>query len=464
MIVRASRALVAALGACDDRVTPLKQRLLSNLSGFVTGSYITRDECDAAFARMHQRDRIGDRIHLVLACIAMIGIAGPVSVVDIAVLPMVGFFVVRTFNTFPVWIHGFGQPFILVSLALASLLAMSLLWSPDIGAGLEHLSELRWLMLLGFVFPVIEHRRVLIACLCLGYVIAYGAQVVDAFDGFGNPWLAERLWHEPNRISGWWGPAVGGSMLVGALGLHLPAAVMGRGRGRIVGVAGALVTIAALIASGTRGAWIAAVVLVVIAVIVAGMVGKLKGRTLMIGGALLVVVIGAMAMLRGDAILHRFDNARQEIARAVDGDTASPTGARISMGHQALLAGARHPIRGLGAGGFGPLMVQRTADDTDDQAHPHSTLLRLWSEHGIPGVLIGTLLGAVLLVNGWRCVPSEQRGTYQMGPFFAVIGLILVSAFDSVLINLNTLALIGVLAALCPAYLPRGQAERPSLS
>lgn len=428
----------------------------------MTGSYITRDQCDLAFERMHARDGIGDRIHLVLACIAMIGVAGPVSVVDFVMMPLAAFFLVRVINTFPVWIHGFGQPFVLVSLMLAGLMGLSLLWSPDVYAGLENLSELRWLMLLGFIFPVIEHRRLLIACLCFGFVIGYGAQVVDAFDGFGNAWLADRLWHEPSRISGWWDPAVGGSMLVAALGLHLPAAVMGSGRGRLIGLIGSGVTVAALIATGTRGAWIAAIVLVVVALLVSASQGRLKGRSLVIGGVVLVVVILVMGVLKGDAIAERFDDGRAEIARAIDGDMESSTGARISMGAQAIRAGAHHPAGGLGAGGYGLWMEERTAERFDDLAHPHSTLLRLWSEHGLPGVLVGTMLAVVLLVNGWRCVPAGERGTYLMGPFFAAAGLMLVSGFDSVLINVNTAAMVGVLAALCPAYIPNTGGKRDS--
>jgi len=454
--------------ARDDRVTPLKQRLLSNLNSFVTGSYITRDQCDQAFERMHSRDSIGDRIHLVLACIAMIGIAGPVSVVDIAVMPLAAFFLIRVMNTFPIWIHGFGQPFVLVSLMLAGLMGLSLLWSPDIGAGLEHLSELRWLMLIGFIYPVIEHRRVLIACLCFGFVIGYGAQVIDAFDGFGNQWLADRLWHEPSRISGWWDPAVGGSMLVAALGLHLPAAVMGSGWGRVIGLIGSAVTIAALIATGTRGAWIASVVLIVIVIIIASIItihnkerqGRFNALPIVIGGLVLVVVIAGMFLAQGDVISQRFDTARDEIARAADGDIANSTGARISMGRQAIRAGALHPLGGLGAGGFRDWMSEQTPENYDDHAHAHSSVLRLWSEHGLPGVLIGMLLATVLLVNGWRCAPDGERGTYLMGPFFATIGLVLVSGFDSVLINVNTMAMVGVLAALCPAYIPNSSAER----
>lgn len=381
----------------------------------------------------------------------MIGIAGPVSVVDIAVLPLAGFFLVRVFNTFPVWIHGFGQPVVLTGLMLAALMSVSLLWSEDPSAGLEHIGELRWLAMIGFIYPVIEHRRVLIACLCIGFVIGNGAQVVDAFDGFGNVWLADRLWHEPSRISGWWDPAVGGSLLVAGLGLHLPAALMGTGRWRVVGLLCSAMTIVALIATGTRGAWVASVALVVVALVIAARRGSMKGRTILIAGV--AVVILAIGALQIESVSGRVHDARGEIARAIEGDFESFTGARISMANQAARAGMGHPVGGLGAGGFRTWMEERTGSVVDDQSHAHSTGLQLWAEHGAPGVLLGVLLAGVLLVNAWRCGAGSSSG-YSMGPFYAAVGLVLVGVFDSVLINVNTAAMFGALAALSPAYVP----------
>lgn len=465
-IVRLWGAVVAQTTFCDDRVTSLKHAIWTNLSGFVTGSYVTRDLCDRAFERMHARDRIGDRIHLVLACLAMIGILGPVSVVDILVLPMVVFFLVRVLNTFPVWIHGFGQPIVLASIMLAALMGVSLLWSESPRAGLEHMSELRWFAMIGFVYPVIEHRRVLIACLCIGFLIGNGSQLIDAFNGFGNPWLADRLWHEPDRISGWWDPAVGGSVLVAGLGLHLPAAMMGRGRCRVLGLAGTAITLVALVATGTRGAWIAAVLLMVFAFVVAFMKGRSeqsrKGRAgILAAGLVLVVVIGAGVLARSDSTRQRVESARAEIARAMEGDFSSSTGARVSMANQALRAGFEHPAHGLGAGGFRDWMETQTAEPKDDHAHAHSSVLQIFAENGIPGVAMLLLIASVVLVNSWRCGIETvgERWGYSMGPFFAAVGLLLISAFDSVLINVHTMALLGALAALSPAYLPKPKAN-----
>lgn len=454
--------MVAQTAFCDDRVTPLKHAIWTNLSGFVTGSYVTRDLCDRAFERMHSRDRIGDRIHLVFACLAMIGILGPVSVVDILVLPLVVFFLVRTLNTFPVWIHGFGQPIVLAAIMLAAVMGVSLLWSENPHAGLEHMSELRWFAMIGFVYPVIEHRRVLIACLCVGFLIGNLSQLIDAFNGFGNAWLADRLWHEPNRISGWWDPAVGGSVLVAGVGLHLPAAMMGRGRWRVVGLAGTAVTLVALVATGTRGAWIAAVVLIVFAFAVAILRKRSgqsrKGRAgLLFAGLVLVVVIGGGVFARSDSTRQRVGAARSEIARAMDGDFSSSTGARVSMANQAVRAGLGYPVQGLGAGGFRDWMETQTEEPLDNHAHAHSSIMHVFAEHGVPGVLLLLLLASIVLVNCWRCgIGAAGDGWgYSMGPFFAAVGLLLVSAFDSVLINVNTMALLGALAALSPAYLPK---------
>ncbi|MFK7759930.1 MAG: O-antigen ligase family protein [Phycisphaerales bacterium] len=438
----------------------------SCFKGFLTGSYISRDQCDRAFERMHTRDGIGDQIHLVFACIAMVGIAGPVSVVDIAVLPMVVFFLIRVINTFPVWIHGFGQPVVLVAMALAGLMGLSLMWSSDPVAGLENMSELRWLAMIGFVYPVIEHRRLLLACLCAGFVLGHGAQVIDAFNGFGNAWLYNALWHEPNRVSGWWDPAVGGSLLVGVLGLHLPSALIGRGRWRVLGVMGSLITMTALLATGTRGAWIASAGLIVLALLCAGtryirVSERSTKRLLWTAGFVCAATVGGVVVILSvpkvggvfEPANSRVQETRVEIARAMDGDLGSFTGARISMGTQAVRAGAEHPILGLGAGGFRDWMQAQTPEVLDDHAHAHSSGLQLWSEHGLPGVLLGVVLVLVLIVSAWRTARAGGH-PYDYATLGAITGLLMVSAFDSILMNVNTAAMLGALAALSPSYAP----------
>jgi O-antigen ligase len=429
----------------------LRVALLNPIARFVSGSYITRDPCERAFARMHERDRIGDRIHLALACVCMALVSGPVSVAVLAPVPLVVFFFVRVLNTGPIWIHGLGQPVVIATGLLAGWMALSLAWSSDPATGFEMMGQLRWMTLLVFVYPVIERRMALIAALALGFVLGHGAQVIDAFNGFGNAWLADALWHEPERISGWWDPAVGGSVLVGALGLHLPGALGGKGRARWVALLGCAITTIALVATGTRGAWIAALVMLVLAIGARVVMSRRYG----VGIALLIVVlVGAgvsFALVREGAGV-RIDQAREQIRRASEGDLDSTIGARISMADKAIESFAAHPVRGVGAGGFRGVM--ETTDSTlDDAAHAHNQVLQWASELGFVGLAMGVLVVVCALVGAARWARLDPW-SYRAAPLWGMIGLVLVSAFDSVMVNLHSAALFGALSALCPVWAP----------
>ncbi len=57
----------------------------------------------------------------------------------------------------------------------------------------------------------------------------------------------------PGRNSGWWQPVVGGTMLTAGVGLHLPAALTGRGKWRLIGVFGLVASISGVAATGLAG-------------------------------------------------------------------------------------------------------------------------------------------------------------------------------------------------------------------
>ncbi len=398
---------------------------------------------------MHQRDRIGDTIHLVLGCLCMAMISGPVSVAVFAPIPLVVFFLIRVLNTGPIWIHGFGQPVVISGVLLAGWSALSLTWSSDPGAGAESIAQLRWFALLGFVYPIIERRGALLGALALGFVFGFGAQVIDGFNGFGNLWLEEALWHEPERVSGWWDPAVGGSVLVAALGIHIPSAVGGKGRMRWIALGACAVTTIALVATGTRGAWIAGVVMLVLAL------GARVWSSKRVGIALLgVVVIGAgvsFLMVR-EGVGTRIEQARAQIERAREGDLDSTIGARISMADHAFRSFLEHPIRGVGVGGFRGVMEQ-TDSTLDDAAHAHNQVLQWMCELGIVGLALGVLVVVCSLVGAWRWARVDPW-SYRAAPLWGMIGLVLVSAFDSVFVNLHTGALMGAFVALSPVWSP----------
>ena len=402
---------------------------------------------------MHRWDSIGDRVHLVFACLGLVCLFGPVTLTEVAFGPLVVFFVIRVFNTLPVWIHGFGQPAVLMAIAIAGWMMITLSWSADRALGWEEISQLRWFVLVGLIFPVIEKRMVLIGAMCLGIALAQLGQIADAFDGFGIGWLGELVANQPNRISGWWQPVVGGSILVAAVGMHLPTAICGAGRTRLVGLAGAMIAGVGLIATNSRGAWIAGV-LMIAAVSVFALRTKRVGfkRTgLVIGVG--VMVIASAGLLMRDRIGDRIDETRAELREIGEGKLDSMTGVRVMMGQRAIDAGLAHPVGGVGAGGF-ESWANIEGEENRAHAHAHNSVLQIWSTLGTVGIVLWAGLLVIMLHGAWRIWDAQKEGMYGLAPMFAIIGLGLGSITDSVQLSTQTAAMLGALAALSPAYRP----------
>lgn len=423
------------------------------IRGLIDGSYIDRNACDAAFERMHLRDAIGDRIHLVFAFLGIVCLFGPVTITEIALAPLAVFFVVRVFNTLPIWIHGFGQPVSLAVIALAIWMILSLQWSGDPSLGWEEIAQLRWFLLAGLLFPVIEKRIVLIFAMCLGVAIGQLAQILDAVNGFGIPLLADLVENHSGRISGWWHPVVGGSLLVGGLGLHLPAALLGAGRSRVFGVLGSLAVVIGIIATGTRGALIAAALLLVISAVFALFIKRIRVKNfIFLAGLALIVVVVAGLVMRS-AIESRLDETRAEVREIMNGQYDSYTGLRVRMAQLALDAGSQHPIGGVGAGGYQHWANQQDPD-SGAHAHAHNSVLQIISTLGGIGLFLWTMIIVIMIRSAWRIWDRDVEGVYGLGPMFAIIGIVLASITDSIQINAQTAAMLATLAALCPSYRP----------
>lgn len=422
------------------------------LLAFVDGSYVDRDARDLAIERMHRRDPRGDRLHLAAACLGLFMLSGPVSVTEFAFAPLLVLFVLRAPHAGAVWVHGFGQPAVLIALALAAWMGVTLLWSPDPAQGADEIGRLRWLLLPGLVFPVIERRAALTAALAGGVLVAGVAQLASGFDALRPPFETRF----PGRVSGWWDPVVAGSMQCAAVGLFLPAALRGAGRWRWFGLAGLGVALVGVLASGTRGAWIAAGVLVLVAtplILRRAPRAQWRAAVCVLGAG--AVVLGAAAWAQREEIGGRVGQARAELAAAAAGDLDTMTGARIAIMRLALESGVTRPW-GLGAGGvrsaaaarFGP---EHAAAGMD---HAHSSLLHLLGTAGLPGLLLGVLF----VWTVWRAARRAERGsdgvTVAAGLPYALLGLVLAGQFDAVHVNTQTCALLGALAALSPAAPP----------
>ncbi|MFG0305623.1 MAG: O-antigen ligase family protein [Phycisphaerales bacterium JB040] len=435
----------------DPRTPTIANFFRTGFRRFLTGAYIGREEATRAFERQRARDAIGDRVMLWLACLGVAGLCGPTVVSELALAPLAVFFFVRTFNTFPTWIHWFGQPMFLVALAFAAWQATTLLWTRDLRLGLDELSETRWAVVGVLVWPIIHRRRTLLAALAVGFVMAHAAQVWQYADwklGLHGPLYPP----DPRRLSGWWDPVVGGSMLTAAVGLHLPGAVFGRGRTRWLATAGLLAALVGVLATGSRGAWLASGALVLGTLVFA--LARSRSRRALVAGAGGLVALGiGLAVLWGP-VSSRVGQATAEIRDVAQGDRRSDIGRRVDMAEWAGRAIVARPVGGVGAGGYRAWVETREGPEVFD--HAHNSVLHLGATTGLVGLGLWGLLVWVVMRNASIGVRRLGDPGGTSGPLFALLGFVLVSAFDVVHLNAQTAALMWLLAGMCPTWEPPG--------
>lgn len=430
----------------------------------------------------HKLGRFGYPFHICLALLLCAGVVGPMAAVELGGIAVAVCFLTRL----PFVWRGVGdavrQPATILLLAWASWV-WALVWRDGFtDAGVHEASYQRWGPALVVLWAVMDRRRWMIAALGVGFALAQFAQLLE-FAGYA--WGVEQLvWSHPPapdpaaRVSGWWHqPAVGGSMLVACLGLHLGPAVFGGGRVRVMAVVACVATALAMVATGTRGAWIAGLTLTGLVVLAAVM---LRVKATGAGGSKRVIVGVLIALGLAGGCVFVLDGARERMLRLgtearaawVRGELDSDVGGRILAARAALDAAASHPIAGIGPGGFNThLRTYAEREGVKVSPHrfehlktAHNTVLHTLATQGVVGVLL--LFAAVLcaIAAGLRPHVSaglrgavglrEHLGTYASAPALALLGLVIAGAFDTTTLNASTAALSTILIALCGTVRP----------
>lgn len=441
---------------------------LAAASAVLAGAYLSREGAADAFTRQFKKDALGHRIHTALAMLTLAGICCRISIVEFAIIPLAAFSAIRVLNVWRCWIYAALSPVGALMIGLSVWAWVSLLWTGDVAQGLDEAYNTRWMFLPGLLWPVLDQRRKLIGAIVIGMLLANLGQVAHAI-GVRFEIDALRFPRMPDRNSGWWEPVVGGSMLMAALGLHLPAAAMGRGRMRVLGAAGAIATLVAILATGTRGAMLASAGLVALVGVVAAVrlvrAGGLRRR-----GVLASVVVGAVAVVgagvvMGPRVARRFDAAWGDLERAIEHkDFFTDTGGRLLMGWKGIEAAGEHPLIGVGVGGYKHWChadLERQGIDPADRnihAHAHNAYIHVASSFGIPALVAALGLLASALAGGLRAGIDAARprergwvdlGSYDAGPACAIAGLMMVGMFDPIITNVQTCALLCALMGLC---------------
>lgn len=407
------------------------------------------------------------KVYLALALLMCAGLAGPMSVCELAGAPLIAYFFIRAARLGRTWLIVPARPIPALVLVFAAWIVFSLLWSPNVAHGLDELGTLRWLWLILVLYPVLGHRRAIITALAIGFLLGQASQawhIASPRLGLDSPW--DRA---PGRYSGWWSPVSGGTILVACLGLHLPAAIKGRGWERLFGIGGSAFAALGLLATGTRGAWIAGALLVGFAGVWAVWTSPHRVRDAVVIGVLVVgamVVVLAAPPLRS-AVALRYEAGVAEVSRALtERDFTSDTGARILMNAKAVEAWLSSPYAGVGAGGYRAWVEQDLRANGIDPAtrsihdHAHNGLLHILATTGLVGAgIVGVVLVAAVRGALWHARRSPGDG-YALAPLFALLGLVLVSSFDPIHVNSQSSAMLFLMLALCIAPYPRPRERR----
>jgi O-antigen ligase len=449
------------------------------------------EQIEGLFAAQRAGDRVGLRIHFWLALGACFMAGWPTTFVDFAALPVLVCFLIRMTG----W-HRMLEPlafdrvvrWLLVWGAWAGL---SVLWTVARGkqehgtapAWMMDVRTLRFLALAIVIWPVMDRRTWLIVALMAGIACGQFSQVVH-LAGVAMGWTWIPFHRELGRISGWWDPVSGGTVLCAGLGLWLaPAMWAGSVRARWVGTLGVLATLGCIALTGTRGAWIGAAILVVIAIglrvcrresrrSAAWPFGVVMACAGVVGAGAMFALVQHKGAASGIGIEQRFRVGIDEVRNGFGPEGwRTDTGMRIAMWRWAAAEWRTHPVLGVGAGGYQPWVRVRTAEDAERlgapagaipgvHAHAHSTYMHTLATLGAVGFVLFMGLLIVAVVAGMRAPPAGASGGrlrdwLAMGPALGLIGLACAGLFDTITVNQQPSYMFFLLIALCVPSRPR---------
>ncbi len=439
----------------------------------------------AAFWFRYPVDRFGDPIHLALACLFCFAAAWPVSIAESAALALAICWLIRLPFIWRSQLLLCRQWHFILFLLLFLWHSASLLGIRDAKEGIEQWGAFRYAALIPALHPLARHRGWLMLAAATGFALGASIQILEAV----APAIIDAAAFEhrtpDGRIGGWWPPVLAGELLVGAIAIHL-AAVLHARTPHVASIAsvGALLSLGGILLSGTRGAWIAAALLVLIIVAVAFRT-RLRTPTSRRRAAvalLLACVAAAAALLATDAGRRRLVDARHEVLRLIErGESQTNIGLRARMLEWGWQAVMQHPLTGIGPGQFPSWVIASKSLATGDElgaieqfererhGHCHNTPLAMALAAGWPGLALLVASVTVCLFAGFRRSEHQAQGpalmhAYAAAPPWLLLATVLLWPFDAVIVSVQPMMLLMLAAALSPGWVPSMPGDRPAVT
>jgi O-antigen ligase len=175
------------------------------------------------------------------------------------------------------------------------------------------------------------------------------------------------------------------------------------------------------------------------------------------------IALGALAavvLASPESMLHKrvmlADEEYQQWRAGVPPAPTSSVGLRLELLRNTLEIIDRHPVFGVGTGGFAQAYARRVPDAGADRMHnPHNEFLMMFAQFGIAGLV----LLAGLFATQWR-LAARLPGRFEPAAARAlVLTFVVASALSSTLIDHSEGFLFAYLSGLLFAGYPVGGAQ-----
>ena len=231
---------------------------------------------------------------------------------------------------------------------------------------------------------------------------------------------------------------------------------LARTRFALLPLAGCAAGITASALSGSRGGWLA-LVLVVVPMIAYGSRGFGRRLALTLLGLLMAAILGAFVPRLG--VAQRIDDTVRELRQYDVGNSQTSAGARLQMWKGAVLMFQDHPLLGVGPANFSDglnRLIERHEIDPSarDFGHAHNDMLNALATGGLLGGLSLLLMyGAPLLFFSRVARRGDANKPVALAGIMLVVGYLLfglTQAMFSHHLGASFYALmVAVLAGLC---------------
>ncbi|MCH7547208.1 MAG: O-antigen ligase family protein [Planctomycetes bacterium] len=407
-----------------------------------------------------QSDPKGDRVQIVLAMLLLFTMSLTTAPSGIAFAALAVYTILRLHKTSACYEPVLRTPLLRIALVWVIWCAVTIFWSSSPEQGFDELSSTRMLLLPLLLWPVINRGPWLIVAVLAGVLVQNGVQLIHALN------LTDALRHgEGLRVGGLLHPIQTGVLCSCAVCWYLSAIIHEKSWRRWGAVVLAGIAFAGLIATGSRGPWLALAVALPLQVILI-VIRRPAARKAALIATICGILAGVVVMFLGYRMIsERFEDAKTEFRAAIEeGDYGTSVGLRIGLWSWAWNTFREKPLLGHGLGSFREVMITQPsymkaeerwpehAVEYMQRDHAHSSYLHLLSSTGIFGAAFFVALLIMALIGAWR---SPLDHPFADGVLPALVVWIIAAQFDALHLNAHMLGLLMFLVMLSLPVRPR---------